>query len=71
MVKNLLAIQGTQVQSLGQEDPLEEEMATHFIVLIWKIPWTRRAWCATVHGIAKSDMTERLALSSLILSIYY
>ena len=40
MVKNLLAIQGTQVQSLGQEDPLEEEMATHFIVLIWKIPWT-------------------------------
>ena len=31
--------QETQVQSLGQEDPLEEEMATHSIVLTWRIPW--------------------------------
>ena len=30
----------TQIQSLGQEDPLEEEMATHSSVLAWKIPWT-------------------------------
>ena len=30
----------TRVQSLGQEDPLEEEMATHFSILAWKIPWT-------------------------------
>jgi len=30
----------TQVQSLGQEDPLEKEMATHCSVLAWKIPWT-------------------------------
>ena len=33
-------MQGTQVQSLGQEDPLELEMATHFSILAWKIPWT-------------------------------
>ena len=40
MVKNLPAIQETQVQSLGQEDPLEEEMATHSSILAWRIPWT-------------------------------
>ena len=39
-VKNLLAIQETQVQSLDQEDPLEEEMATHSSILAWKIPRT-------------------------------
>ena len=39
-VKNLLAIQETQVQSLGQEDPLEKGMDTHSSILAWKIPWT-------------------------------
>ena len=39
-VKNLPAVQETQVQSLGQEDPLEKGMATHSSVLAWKIPWT-------------------------------
>ena len=39
MVKNLPAMQETQVQSLGQEDPLEE-MATHPSTLAWRIPWT-------------------------------
>ena len=38
--KNLPAIQETQVWSLGQEDPLEEGMATHSSILAWKIPWT-------------------------------
>ena len=33
-------MQETQVRSLGQEDPLEKEMATHFSILAWKIPWT-------------------------------
>ena len=33
-------MQETQVQSLGQEDPLEEEMTTHTIMLAWEIPWT-------------------------------
>ena len=40
MVENLPAIQETQVQSLGWEDPLEEEMATHSSYLAWEIPWT-------------------------------
>ena len=38
--KNLPAIQETQVRSLGWEDPLEEEMATHSSILAWSIPWT-------------------------------
>ena len=40
MVKNLPAVGETQGQSLGQEDPLEEEMAPHSSILAWKIPWT-------------------------------
>ena len=40
MVKSLPAMQKTRVRSLGWEDPLEEEMATHSSVLAWKIPWT-------------------------------
>ena len=40
MVKNLPAMQETQVGSLGQEDPLEEEMATPSGILTWRIPWT-------------------------------
>jgi len=39
-VKNLPAMQETWVQSLGQEDPLEKEMATHSSILVWRIPWT-------------------------------
>ena len=39
MVKCLPAVQETQVQSLGQEDPLEEAMATHSSILAWRIPW--------------------------------
>ena len=46
--------QEMQVQSLGQEDPLEKEMATHSSVLVWEIPWTEEAFWATVHGVAKS-----------------
>ena len=41
MVKNLSAMQETWVQSLGQEDPLEKEMATHFSILAWEIPGQR------------------------------
>ena len=39
MVKNLPAIQETWVRSLGREDPLEKEMATHSSILAWRIPW--------------------------------
>ena len=44
VVKNLPVRQGTQVRSLGQEDPLEEGMATHSNILAWKIPMDREAW---------------------------
>ena len=40
MVKNPPAMQETWAQSLGQDDPLEEEMATHSSILAWEIPWT-------------------------------
>ena len=40
MVKNLLAMQETQLRSLGQEDPLDKGMATHSSILAWRIPWT-------------------------------
>ena len=45
---------GTQVQSLGQEDPLEKAMATHSSILAWKNPMDRGACRATVLGFAKS-----------------
>ena len=48
-VKRLPAMQETQVQSLGWEDPLEKEMATHSSILAWKIPGS------AVHGVAKSQ----------------
>ena len=40
MVKYLPAMQKTRVQSVGQADPLEKDMATHSSILTWKIPWT-------------------------------
>ena len=42
IVKNLPAMRETQVQSLGWEDPLEKEMATHSNILAWRIPWTEQ-----------------------------
>ena len=41
LVKSLPAMQETRVQFLGQEDPLEREMATHSSTLAWEIPWTK------------------------------
>ena len=46
------------VWSLGQEDPLEKDMATHSNILAWRIPMDRGAWWATVHGVAELDMME-------------
>ena len=42
IVKNLLAMQETLIQSQGGEDPLEKEMATHSSILAWKTPWTEK-----------------------------
>ena len=55
LVKNPPAMQETWVRSLGQEDPLEKEMATHSSILAWENPMDRGAWQATVHGIGKSQ----------------
>ena len=51
----------TWIRSLGWEDPLEEDMATHSSILAWKIPMDRGAWQAAVHGVAESDGTEHLS----------
>ena len=61
LVKNLPAMRETWVQSLGWEDPLEEDMATHSSILAWRIPTDRGAWQAMVHGLAESDTTEGLS----------
>ena len=58
-VKNLPAMQETGVRSLGWEDALEKEIATHSSILAWRIPVDRGAWRATVHGVEKElDTTE-------------
>ena len=54
LVKSLPAIRETLVQSLSEEDPLEKGMATHSIILAWRIPTDRGAWRATTQGVAKS-----------------
>ena len=56
-VKNALPMQETWVQSLGWEDPLEEEIASHSSILIRRIPWTEEPE-ATVHGVAKSQIPQ-------------
>ena len=53
------------VQSLGEEDPLEEEIATHSSMLAWKIPWAEESGGLQSTGSQKSDTTERLTLSQL------
>ena len=52
--KNPSAMQEILVRSLGQEDPLEEGMATHSSILAWRTLMDRGTWQATVHGVAKS-----------------
>ena len=63
MVKNPPAVQETRVQSLGQEDPLEKGLATHFSMLVWRIPWTEEPGRMLARGLQRVDMNERLAFS--------
>jgi len=56
MVKNLLAMQETRVQSLDQEDPLEKEMAIHSSILAWRIPWTELLFRLQSMGSQKSQV---------------
>ena len=60
MVKNPPAVQEMQVRSLGQEDPLEKDMATPSSILAWEIPWTEEPGGLQSMGWQESDMTEQL-----------
>ena len=62
MVKRLPTMQETQVRSLGQEVPLEKEMATHSSILAWKIPWTKEPGGLQYMGRRELDTTERFHL---------
>ena len=53
MVKNSPAMEETWVQFLGQEDPLEESMATHSSILAWRIPWTEEAGTLQAMGLQR------------------
>ena len=64
LVKNLSAMQETQVRSLGWEDPLEKGMAIHSSILAWRIPRTEESG-------GKSDRTEQLRLLPITLSLAY
>ena len=61
-VKNLSAMQETQVQSLDQEDPLEEGMATHSSILAWRGPWTEEPG-----GLQSTGVTLQHAHSTLLM----
>ena len=59
MVKNLSAVQETQVQSLSWEDPLEEGMTTHSSILAWRIPWTEEPG-----GLQSMGLQSQIRLSN-------
>ena len=70
-LKHLPARRETRVQSLGREDPLEKEMATHSSILAWKIPWTEEPGRLQSTGVTKSwtqlsDFTHSLNLEAII-----
>ena len=64
MIKNLLAMQETKIHSMGWEDPLEKEMATHSSILAWRISWTEEPGRLQSMGVTKSQTQ----LSDLTLS---
>ena len=59
-VKNLPAVQETQVLSMGQEDPLKNRMATHSVILAWRVPWTKEPSRLPFMGYKQQDMTKQL-----------
>ena len=58
MVKNLPAIQETQVQFLDWEDPLQKTVATHSSILAWRVQWTEEPRGLQSMGLKELDMTE-------------
>ena len=63
MVKNPPAMQETQVQSLGWEDPLKKGVATHSSILAWRIPWAKKLVGCSPWGRKQSDTTEQVTLT--------
>ena len=57
LVNNLPAVQETWVWFLGGKDPLEKEMATHFSILAWRVPWTEELGGLQSTGLQESDTT--------------
>ena len=66
-VKNLPAMQEIRVQSLGQEDPLEEGMATHSSIPAWKIPWTEEP--DGLQSMGSQRVRHNLATNTLFISM--
>ena len=66
LVKNLPSLLETWVRSLGWEDPLEKEMASHSSILAWKIPWMQEPGRLYSMGSQESDTTERLQFCTII-----
>ena len=66
VVKNPPAMREMRVRSLGQEGPLEKEMATHSSILAWRIPWTEEPAGYSPRGYKVSDTTERLSTGSSV-----
>ena len=69
MVKNLSAVLETWVRSLGQEDPLEKEMAIYFSILAWKIPRTEGPGRLQSTLSEESDTTEQLSMHTDMFNI--
>ena len=65
MVKRPLAMQETQVQYLGWEDPLEKGMATHSSTLAWKIPWTKKLGRLQSMGLQRNYSNKRRVNNTL------
>ena len=66
-VKRLPAMLETQVRSLGQEDPLEKEMATHSSTLAWKIPWTEEP--GRLQSMGSQRVGHDLAINTFLFSL--
>ena len=70
MVKNPPAVQEMQemwVQSLGQENPLEKEMATHSSILVWEIPWSEEPGELQSMGLQESNTAEQLSKYMMVM----
>ena len=70
MVKKLLVMQEPQetwVQSLGQENPLEKEMATHSSILVWEIPWSEEPGELQSMGLQESNTAEQLSKCMMVM----